>query len=244
MQSLVPQNAHPAGVFLVRDGFLAHMFGSRVEIFYQSLLKTSIRSLSVQYPLHGWPWAFALSAGAVAVLQANVTDAHQVPYLLLDFLANPTIGPVVPQKLWLPRSSRDISRYVLEAALGLPIFFVQNDGRIGFTVAEASAGNLSSLLGCVRAVSVGGVTSVSVRIQWPGYKDWRRQFPTRDATAERNVITLEQFVRQVGRTLDSFLLVCLLSYAIWRKDIIIIGAVHVSTGSWMPILQLNCALPV
>ncbi|KZV67890.1 hypothetical protein PENSPDRAFT_754594 [Peniophora sp. CONT] len=259
MQSMVPQtfqSSHPSGVDILRDGFLAHMFGVFTELFFQSLLKTSVRSLPVQFPLHGWPSAFALSQGAVTSLQPNVVDAYQYPYLLLDLLVNTAIGPVVPQTLWVPRSSRDLAQYVLEATLELPIFFVRNDGGIGITVADASAGNSASLLGSTRAVNVGGRTSVHLRIQWPGYKEWRRQFQTRDETAARSVITLDRFIRHVGRSLDRFLEAMSSEIpdgfpqwrigpnAIGRQDITIVGVAHVSSGSWMPILQLTRPLLV
>ena len=35
--------------------------------------------------------------------------------------------------------------------------------------------------------------------------EWRRQFQTRDETAARSVITLDRFIRHVGRSLDRFL---------------------------------------
>ncbi|KAI0035486.1 hypothetical protein K488DRAFT_23237, partial [Vararia minispora EC-137] len=163
----------------------------------------------------------------------------------------PSYGPVVPQTLWVPRSSRDLAQYVLEAELQLPIFFLRTNGGVGLSVADAAAGNSSALVGCSQPVNVGGRTSVHLRMQWPGYKEWKRQFQTRDETAARNVITLDKFIRHVGRSIDRFLEAAVTEISegspawrigpgrITRDDITIIGVVHVSSGSWMPILQLN-----
>jgi len=83
---------------------------------------------------------------------------------------------------------------------------------------------------------------------------FKRQIPIRDETIKRNPITMEKFVGQVGRTVDKFLQACELDSEcvddprkLWRigpdgikrSDIIIIGAVHISAGSWMLIMQLN-----
>ncbi|KAH9067846.1 hypothetical protein EDB87DRAFT_1573392 [Lactarius vividus] len=78
------------------------------------------------------------------------------------------------------------------------------------------------------------------------------QAPSSDIS--RDSISIAGFARQIGRTVDTFLQVCELDpesdadqrdlWRIWGggirgSDIVIIGAVQVSTGSWMPIIQLD-----
>ncbi|KAI0296427.1 hypothetical protein BC826DRAFT_899026, partial [Russula brevipes] len=77
------------------------------------------------------------------------------------------------------------------------------------------------------------------RAQWPGYSEWKRQFQTRDETPNRNPITIEKFVRHIGRSVDKFMNPRwrIGFNGITRNDVILVGVVHVSSGSWMPIIQ-------
>ncbi|KAI9439457.1 hypothetical protein BJY52DRAFT_1088348, partial [Lactarius psammicola] len=74
---------------------------------------------------------------------------------------------------------------------------------------------------------------------WPGYKEFKRQIPTREPTSVHNPIDMARFARQIGRTVDAFLQVRLPMppHEENGSDIIIIGVVHVSAGSWMPVMQ-------
>jgi hypothetical protein len=105
--------------------------------------------------------------------------------------------------------------------------------------------------------------------QWLGYNEWSTQIRTRDQTTAHSTITLETLAKGVARAVFRFLEVStylhvtygksrltseqdatgqLSQYTEWRvggdrgitrNDIIIIGLIHVSQGSWQPILQLN-----
>jgi len=74
----------------------------------------------------------------------------------------------------------------------------------------------------------------------------------RDETAQRKTVTLSKFAQHVGRSVDAFFKHCeqfdytnlvpqwsIMKTGIQPDDIIIIGAIQVSSGSWMPILQLT-----
>ena len=50
------------------------------------------------------------------------------------------------------------------------------------------------------------------RQKWPGYNEWKRQFQTRDETPNRNPITIEKFVRHIGRSVDKFMSVSSLHF--------------------------------
>jgi len=89
--------------------------------------------------------------------------------------------------------------------------------------------------------------------QWPGYNNFKRQIQIRDETPSRNPITIAKFANQIGRRVRAFLQNKTLNttrslgddrWIIGQNEINwsrirVIGAIHVSAGSWMPILQLN-----
>ncbi|KAH9989656.1 hypothetical protein BJV77DRAFT_948186 [Russula vinacea] len=171
--------------------------------------------------------------------------------IVLDYRADLSRGTIVPQVPWFPQTPRDMRKYVTDAVLQLPIFLRQDDGTIGMSLSDVIHGNFRRLIDSVQQVNVGGRTSVHVRINWPGYNEWKRQFQTRDETPNRNPITFEKFVRHIGRSIDKFMSVSVSELhqgdprwrighnGITRNDIILAGVVHVSSGSWMPIIQLN-----
>ncbi|KAH9973793.1 hypothetical protein BGW80DRAFT_1171436 [Lactifluus volemus] len=168
--------------------------------------------------------------------------------MVLDYRADLSRGTIIPQVPWFPQTPRDMRKYVTDAILQLPIFLRQDDGTIGMSLSDVLHGNFRRLVDSVQQMDVGGRTSVHVRINWPGYSEWKRQFQTRDETPSRNPITFEKFVRHIGRSVDKFMSVEVHQgdprwriglNGITRNDITLIGAVHVSSGSWMPIIQLN-----
>jgi len=127
----------------------------------------------------------------------------------------------------------------------MPVFFEGEDRRLGISLAASTDSRRHSLPDANHPTSLGQKSSTYIRIAWPGYKEFKRQVPTRQP---------KSFARQIGRTVDAFLQARELDpgcvddrLELWRigpgaiqgGDIIIIGAVHVSTGSWMPIMQLN-----
>jgi len=93
--------------------------------------------------------------------------------------------------------------------------------------------------------------------QWRGYKhlEWSDQIMTQKGSHPKETIPLEKFAKYVaGRVLKFMETAKLQAYhdngdlgqrwliadnRITPHHVILIGAVHVSQGSWMPILQLN-----
>lgn len=162
-------------------------------------------------------------------------------------------GTVVPQRMWAPQSALDRARHVVWAQLQMPIFF-EGEGRLGISLVEATNGRCHGLRDANNFAPLGPKSSTYIRIIWPGYKEFKRQVPTREPSSTHNPINIASFARRIGRTVDAFLQVCELDpgcvddrLELWRigpggiqgGDIVIIGAVHVSAGSWMPIIQLN-----
>ncbi|KAI0320882.1 hypothetical protein OF83DRAFT_1052226 [Amylostereum chailletii] len=163
-------------------------------------------------------------------------QAHHVP---LDCVTNFRRGTVVPQRLWCPKTTTDLRQYVVDAPLQMPIFFVNQDGSVGLSVNDAIEGNSLNSVWANIPANLGGKASTHIRIA-VRYKDWKRQFQTKDETSNRKPITQGKLVKHVGRSVDVFLkLQGFGESGITHDDIIIVGIVHVSSGSWQPILQLN-----
>jgi hypothetical protein len=144
----------------------------------------------------------------------------------LDFNIKLTQGTVVPQRRWNPADEFDIRRFVVQATLQLPIFFVHLNGGVGFWLPDILQDRDRNLCDRDSEAPLGGTTTTHIRInvsphdllltamflthvcrlfsQWPGYDDWRRQIPTRDATFWRNPITLGRFMKHVATSVDRF----------------------------------------
>jgi hypothetical protein len=173
------------------------------------------------------------------------------PTPILDYTS--TIqGTVVPQRRWAPADGGDIQRHVQSATLELPIFFVNRNGGLGFQLTDILRGCDRDLRNANEFASLGGKTMTHIRINWPGYKYWKRQISARDETHARNSITMGRFMKRVGASVDKFCKECMSNGILvpdprWRigaggitqQNVIVIGAINVSAGSWMPILQLN-----
>ncbi|KAH9036451.1 hypothetical protein EDB85DRAFT_1862120 [Lactarius pseudohatsudake] len=160
---------------------------------------------------------------------------HTTP--LLDYSCRATQGTIVPQKRWTPPDDVDIRRHVEDADLQLPIYFVNSNGSIGFPLPDILRGCDRDLHNANSIATLGGRSTTHIRINWPGYIYWKRQVATRDETRERNPITLARFMRHVGTSVDKFLRVR--HGGITQAEVKVIGAIHVSAGSWMPIIQLT-----
>ncbi|KAI9442283.1 hypothetical protein H4582DRAFT_1270928 [Lactarius indigo] len=135
----------------------------------------------------------------------------------------------------------------------MPIFFGGVDGRLGLSLEAAAAGRCHGLRNAQQFIPLGRNSTTHVRIAWPGYKDFKRQVQIRDETSKHSPISISRLAHHIGRSVNAFLKACELDSEsaddrreLWeigpcgirRSDIIVIGAIHVSVGSWMPILQL------
>ncbi|KAF8269729.1 hypothetical protein EI94DRAFT_1573197 [Lactarius quietus] len=157
--------------------------------------------------------------------------------------------------MWSPYSDiADRRQHVEKAKLQMPIFFEDEDGALGISLGTPIHGQSHVLRNANDPAPLGHKTTIHFRIVWPGYKAFKRQIPIRDESRTRKPITMARFVSQVGRTVDTFLQVCesdsgcddgrhkpwqIGAGGIQRSDIVLIGAVHVSAGSWMLIMQLS-----
>jgi len=235
-----PQNVDQAYDILV-DGFIAHMFTPEdASAFFTILLKTTDFRSRVSYSGGLWYKGH--------VQQPSPGLPTELP---LDFNVTKTEGTVVPQRRWIPPDEVDIRRHVREGALQLPVFFVNRNGSVGFWLSDILQGRDRGLSNRDSHAPLGGITTTYIRIHWPGYASWRRQMPTRDETYSRNPITVGRFMKHVGTSVNKFIDHCMADgpgadpiwaiapHGITHRHVKVIGAVHVSAGSWMPIIQLT-----
>ncbi|KZV67047.1 hypothetical protein PENSPDRAFT_551577, partial [Peniophora sp. CONT] len=166
-------------------------------------------------------------------------------------------GPVVPQQLWQPLYKRIREVLVENSRICMPIFFVvQETGRVGLTLSEALAKKHYLLHGHNQAVDLGGKVTTHIRILWKGYVEYKRQIQIQDQTRDRNPITLGRLVEHVARTVQRFMerppqrneddfdpRWIVGPQGITMNDIVLVGIVHSSAGSWQPILRLSRPLP-
>ncbi|KAF8498587.1 hypothetical protein F5888DRAFT_1690213 [Russula emetica] len=235
--------------FVRSEGFLTKMFGRRDAAFFiESLLKVDVRDVYLVGNVPGWHNALMAQTPSIHDARVDAFDPTNRPLWLLDIVP-PPMYHVVPQKIWTPPNQSDWRRYVEQASLRMPVFFIQNDGVIGLPLTRALAGDRQSLRCAEMSAPLGGGHSTQIRIAWPGYESWERQIQIRDQTRQRNEITLERFVKLVAGVVDRFLTVAssiatadspwrVAHGGINRNNVVIVGAVQVSAGGWMPILQV------
>ncbi|KAH9976822.1 hypothetical protein BGW80DRAFT_1250275 [Lactifluus volemus] len=200
-----------------------------------------------------WAHAFFITNPVVQNSAPSIHTDGQ-PAWLLDY-AIQDVGTVVPQHIWSAQNPSDVKRYG-NVPLNMPIFFVhKNRINLGLPLLGAAAGNCTTLLSPGAAAPVGDGSTTCIRINWPGYTDWSTQIMLKDQTSTHNTITLEKFqnVCNCGVQVPGWL--TSVQEAQWirgedpnwqvgnggitKEHVILIGVVHVSQGSWQPILQLN-----
>ncbi|KAI9454399.1 hypothetical protein BJY52DRAFT_1122801, partial [Lactarius psammicola] len=214
---------------LLIDGYIAHTFHSRrAEQYFLGLLKSDsippIKTLS--YP--GREGHFFLTPDPSSrLLDRAVVNS----------------GSVVPQEMWPLRNVHDMKRYVVQVSLRMPIFFEGVDGRLGLSLEAAAAGRCNGLRSAQEFAPLGYSPTIYIRIVWPSYKDFKRQVQIHDETRDRNPITISRFAHHIGQSVDAFFKVrpsdLLRTTPVLSSDVIVIGAINTSAGSWMPILQLG-----
>jgi len=235
------------------DSYIAYTFTPQAaEVYLAYLFKTEPK---VVQPFHNQAAFFVWNQPPIST-QAPVMilprgQHHQRPAWLLDFAIRPG-GSVVPQQIWFPQGQGDWRRYVEQAQLQMPLFFMSAEGPLGVPIVNAAAGQMA-LLGGNEPAPFGDKTTTKIRIGWPGYSPSEQQVQLRDQTPARNRVTLERFVKHVGSRVRQFLVDCERvpvqdpSHWKWRvgqgnvsfNEVMLIGIVQVSAGSWMPILQLR-----
>jgi len=149
------------------DGFLAHMFSPQdAYVFFTLLLKTPdfLRYYHVSYSQGVW---LITQNAPLHVHQPSLEVSTQNPPLALDFSVQATQGTVVPQRRWIPAEENNVRRHVQEAALQLPIFFINQNGGdrgVGFWLPDILQARDSDLYNRGSTASLGGVATTNIRI--------------------------------------------------------------------------------
>ncbi|KAI9447191.1 hypothetical protein BJY52DRAFT_1127570 [Lactarius psammicola] len=227
------------------DGFVARTFASEdANNYLMLLLRTPPSQCSLGYSgivYHQGAWYIMHDVNLVQGTSPGV-PLQTTP--LLDRSISETCGTVVPQRRWTPVNEVDVRQHVVGAVLQLPIFFVNHNGSLGFWLPDILRGCNHDLYHANSFAPLGSRTTTHIRINWPGCRHWKRQMATRDETHAGNPITLARFMRHVGTSVDKFIRVD----PRWKiggrggimpEEVKVIGAIHVSAGSWMPIIQLT-----
>ena len=150
--------------FRESDGYLVRMFGARDAAFFlESLLKVDAQDVQLISNVPGWHNALMVSRPSVSGTHPDALANNQHPLWILDFVPLPRLI-VVTQQIWSPPNQSDWRRYVEQAHLRMPVFFVQNNGVIGLPLSRAAVGDTASLRNADKAAPLGGGHSTQIRI--------------------------------------------------------------------------------
>lgn len=164
----------------------------------------------------------------------------------------------VPQKVYQPFTEADRKRYIQECQLKETILFVSSaPSEWGVGLEDALKVRLKDLRDKDDPMFEGCGPSVSIRIEWPGYRSWTKQIPTNDFKTPKGPITRGKLAKNIANCVRRFI-----EWAEkqpmeadsdrrWRvgrkhiklEDLILVSLHHVSKGSWQPQLRLRRALP-
>jgi hypothetical protein len=146
---------------LLVDGYISQTFSPQVADIYLCCLFKVQDSRQVQtIPVPQWPRMFFV-ANRMPHCRSHQIGPRQLAWLL-DYAVGRR-GTVVHQQLWAPQGQGDWRRYVAQAVLHLPVFFVNTDGSLGVPVSYAAAGQLS-LQNANEPPPLGDKTTTKIRI--------------------------------------------------------------------------------
>lgn len=174
----------------------------------------------------------------------------------LDLPMSSGVGDFVPQQMYRPHTNSDRRRYVEEVHLEQPIYFwMENPVECGIPLIDALQSRVRRLQNRDETVFAGRGPSISVRIQWPGYRQWSRQIPTKDFRSPPGPITRAKLAKNVAKCVQRFIdakknnlleddtdvkwKVGTRQNEIKLDDLLLVSMHHVSMGSWQPQLRLR-----
>jgi len=195
--------------------------------------------------------------------QPGFTHRQQLQ-LFRDALDLPShgAGPFIPQPMYKPHTTSDRKRYVEDVLLEPPIYFFvehSNSDQYGISLHDALHSRVKNLVNREQVVFEGRGPSVSIRLEWPGYRQWSRQIPTKDFRSPPGPITIAKLAKNVAKCVQRFML-DRKSLPMeegyddkWRigdglgclklEDLMLVSIHHVSLGSWQPHLRLRRPFP-
>ncbi|KAI0320881.1 hypothetical protein OF83DRAFT_477898 [Amylostereum chailletii] len=230
---------------LLIDGYIAYMLSPKgAEILLTCLLKTDLHKIQPTFEGNK-----VLCRSSALSHLSPLSAGQSSSVWLLDYLADVSVGTVVPQPPPAPTNRGDFQRHVANAPLQMPIYFVHSDGRPGVPLVHAAAGSFPVVTGLDQEAPMGGRTTTHFCMNWPGYGEFKKQVEIQDS--HHNPITIGRLIHRVANFIDAFIQDRSTSpsaQTLWRlggpggvtrEEILIVGVLQVSAGTWMPILQLT-----
>jgi len=122
-------------------------------------------------------------------------------------------------------------------------------GQCGMPLRSALRGVYSGLSGRDDPMFVGSRTSISIRLEWPGYAPWAQQMRTKDWRRKPSPITKAKLATEVAKKVDRFLKDMHHNprNSHWTPSspgpvdvsrLALVALEHVSMASWQPHLRL------
>jgi hypothetical protein len=140
------------------EDYISYTFGPRIaEAYVTNLFSVDVASIQTICQNDTFYVLNPPSYYCPPALSIHGQDAW-----LLDYAVR-TGGSVVPQQLWSPQGQGDRRRYVDQAQLRLPVFFVNTNGSLGVPVMNAAAGNMQ-LHGVTLPRQLADKTAIKIRI--------------------------------------------------------------------------------
>jgi hypothetical protein len=125
--------------FLI-DSYIAYTFTPLGAKNYLAIL-FKVEPQTVETFLHQGAAFFVWNQPLLPDLTSPPLSFNGAPAWLLDYRIQPG-GTVVPQQLWIPQGQGDLRRYVEQAPLQMPLFFIQENGTLGVPIANAVEGQM------------------------------------------------------------------------------------------------------
>ena len=155
---------------LLIDGYISQSFSPNkdAEDYLCNLLNTNragLRQSCMTLPTPDGSSVIFVTRGAPDSFAPRplTQDPNGYPLWLLDHRVM-SIGPVVPQRLWTPKSPNDVKQHVTEARLELPIFFTHEDGALGLSLSDAAKGRCNTLRDADMQAHLRGKFTTNIRV--------------------------------------------------------------------------------
>jgi hypothetical protein len=157
---------------ILEDGFIARTFSTQPEdarLYFTSFFRTQdfLRDYGISYSRGAWRITenehASFARWPLSRSPSHIQDSPQPP---VDFDVTETQGTVVPQRRWTVAALVEYRRHVQpgDDVLQLPIFFVHQNGGVGFSLSDILQGHDGGLYDGDKEASLGGLTATFIRI--------------------------------------------------------------------------------
>ncbi|KAG2070213.1 hypothetical protein BDR04DRAFT_1155820 [Suillus decipiens] len=163
----------------------------------------------------------------------------------------------IPQSIYQPYTEADRVHYIKKADLKEPIIFkTAHPDQWGIALEDAMKAKMKDLIDKDDNMLEDCGPSVSIRLQWPGYRAWTKQIPTMDFKSPKGPITRAKLAKNIANCVKRFIeekemeRMEMEADRRWRvgtryirmEDLILVSLHHISKGSWQPQLRLRTPL--